>query len=326
LVVIAIIGVLISLLLPAVQAAREAARRIKCQNNFKQHALAIANYSGTLGCFPASGIVDTKIPHYDPKSGPMFSWIVQILPFMEQQNLHAQFNFNVSVLAQPPTDPQATHLDALLCPSDGAENLDFQHPTHTSDRRLAKGNYVAFVSPYHTEAQTVYWGVLTSHRKHSEAHVRRDGSTNSLMLSEVLTRIDRRDQRGAWAIGWNGASLIAFDLHSTDPAPFPTSGKYVARTDSMAVNFAQAPNAQGPNADVIYDCADPAAAQGERLPCVTWDNSSIQYQSAAPRSNHPGGVNCVYADGHVGFLANNIDRVTMAYLIALGDGQPVQAP
>jgi prepilin-type N-terminal cleavage/methylation domain-containing protein/prepilin-type processing-associated H-X9-DG protein len=325
LVVIAIIGILVSLLLPAVQAAREAARRIKCQNNFKQHGLAIANYAGAMRAFPASGIVDRSLSHYESKSGPMFSWIVQILPFMEQKNLHEQFDFRATVLTQPATDPQAAQVDALLCPSDSADSRFFQHTTHTNNRRLAKGNYVAFVSPYHTEAQTVYPAALTSHQRRTDAHFLRDGMSSSLMLSEVLTRENPTDQRGAWAIGWNGSSIIAFDLHSTDSAVFPTSGQYIARTDAMAVNFAQAPNSQGPNADVIYDCVNPAGAQAEKLPCLTFDNSTVQYLSAAPRSRHPGGVNCVYADGHVGFLTNNIDRLTMAYLIALGDGQAVQA-
>lgn len=325
LVVIAIIGILVSLLLPAVQAAREAARRIKCQNNFKQLALAIENYSGTFRCLPASGIVDTTIPTYDAKSGLMFSWIVQILPFMEQQNLHDQFDFSVSVLSQPATDPQAAQIEALLCPSDSSDDLFFQHAVHTNNRRLAKGNYVAFVSPYHTEEQTRWWGVLTSHRKHTDAHLSRDGASSSLMLSEVLTRQVPQDQRGAWAIGWNGASMISFDLHYPEPLP-PMQRGYVGRTDAMALNFTQPPNNQGPNADVLYDCVSPASAQAEKLPCLTYGSGDVLYFSAAPRSHHPGGVNCVYADGHVGFLPNGIDRLTMAYLISVGDGHAVQAP
>src|SRR5688572_18149126 len=80
LVVIAIIGVLVALLLPAVQAAREASRRIKCQNHLKQLGLGIENYESSYKVFPASGIVDTSIALYESRTGRMFSWVVLILP------------------------------------------------------------------------------------------------------------------------------------------------------------------------------------------------------------------------------------------------------
>src|SRR6187401_3085395 len=83
LVVIAIIGVLVALLLPAVQAAREAARRMSCQNNLKQLGLACHNYADIVGVLPPAGTSSNE-----------FSWCVHILPFIEQKNLYDQFNFN----------------------------------------------------------------------------------------------------------------------------------------------------------------------------------------------------------------------------------------
>jgi prepilin-type N-terminal cleavage/methylation domain-containing protein/prepilin-type processing-associated H-X9-DG protein len=321
LVVIAIIGILISLLLPAVQAAREAARRIKCQNHLHQHAIAVHNYLDTLGQFPASGIVNTAIADYDSRSGTMMSWLVLILPYTEQQPLHAQFDFNASVMAQPASDPQAAQPETLLCPSDSARGRFFQHPTHTRNRRLAKGNYAAFVSPYHVEYQRRFPGVLTSHVRHTDANIAQDGSSNSLMLSEVLTREEPTDQRGAWAVAWNGASLLAFDLHDQDG-----SGSYVPITAAAALDSTQPPNNQGSNVDVLYECANPANAQVRRMPCLTWASTGANnYLSSAPRSRHPGGVVAVYADGHVSFLTNSIDRLTMAYLISIGDGHAVAA-
>jgi prepilin-type N-terminal cleavage/methylation domain-containing protein/prepilin-type processing-associated H-X9-DG protein len=321
LVVIAIIGVLVSLLLPAVQAAREAARRVKCKNNLRQHAIAIHNYLDTHRCFPASGIVDTSQFDYDPKSGTMMSWIVLILPQLEQQPLHSQFNFSASVLAQLPSDPQAAQPDPLLCPSDSSRGRFFQHPTHSNNRRLAKGNYAAFVSPYHVEFQHRFPSVLTSHERQTDARVQVEGLSNALMLSEVLTRDEPTDQRGAWAVGWCGASQLAFDLHDEDG-----SGNYSPLANATTLSTTQPPNNQGPNVDVIYDCVNPADAQMKRMPCLTWvSNSSSDYLSAAPRSRHPGGVVAVYADAHVSFLNNTIDRLTMAYLISIDDGQPVTA-
>jgi prepilin-type N-terminal cleavage/methylation domain-containing protein/prepilin-type processing-associated H-X9-DG protein len=322
LVVVAIIGILVSLLLPAVQAAREAARRIKCQSNLRQQAIAIHSYHDTQGQFPASALVNTAFRDYNPRSGTMLSWIVLILPYTEQQPLHGQFDMSASVLAQPATDPQAAQPEILLCPSDGAFGRYFQHARFTNNRRLGKGNYAAFVSPYHVELQRRFPGVLTSHVRHTDANIAPDGLSNSLMLSEVLTRDEPADQRGAWAIGWNGASQLAFDLHDRDGI-----GAFGPFTIAPALESTQPPNNPGSNVDVLYDCVNPADAQVRRMPCLTWAASGpSNYLSSAPRSRHPRGVVAVYADGHITFLPDTIDRLTMAYLISVGDGQAVAAP
>jgi prepilin-type processing-associated H-X9-DG protein/prepilin-type N-terminal cleavage/methylation domain-containing protein len=325
LVVIAIIGVLVSLLMPAVQAAREAARRIQCQNHLKQLALAVNNYADQLRVFPASGIVNTANPEYDPKSGTMFSWMVLILPFMEQKNLHDQFNFNVSVLAQSSAEPQAAQPLVLLCPSDLAKGRFFIDSTLTNNKRLAKGNYAAWVSPVHVEFQPIDPGALTSHASHTHGMLAADGTSTTLMLTEVLTRQQPQDQRGAWAIAWNGASLLAFDMHHDGAKGYDVAG-YTVATD-LSFGLSQRPNNQGPNLDMLYDCVEPADAQFHRVPCNNWEESgSHNYLSSAPRSRHPGGVNVVFADGHVGFLTDNVDEVTLAYSISIEDGRAVQLP
>src|SRR6187397_1212436 len=103
LVVIAIIGVLIALLLPAVQAAREAARRAHCINNLKQLGLALQNYESALGVFPPAYVGDPKAvgsafgvsyPDQNVNTLPGFAWGTLILPFMEQAPLYASFNTN----------------------------------------------------------------------------------------------------------------------------------------------------------------------------------------------------------------------------------------
>jgi prepilin-type processing-associated H-X9-DG protein len=78
---------------------------------------------------------------------------------------------------------------------------------------------------------------------------------------------------------------------------------------------------------MIYDCVEPADAQFHRLPCNSWKESgSNNYLSSAPRSRHPGGVNVVFVDGHVGFLTNQVDETALAYLISIEDGRAVQLP
>jgi prepilin-type N-terminal cleavage/methylation domain-containing protein/prepilin-type processing-associated H-X9-DG protein len=327
LVVIAVIGVIVSLLLPAVQAAREAARRIQCQNHLKQLALAVTNYADTLRVYPASAIVDTSQPKYDPKSGTMMSWIVLLLPYIEQGNLHQQFDFNASVLVLTTTDgsgPQAAQPPVLLCPSDFAKGRFLQDDTLTAGKRLAKGNYAAWVSPYHVELQPRHRAALTSHRGHTAGMLASDGTSTTLMLSEVLTRAQPRDERGAWAIGWNGASQLAFDLHDVDGEKLSGAGY---NPNLTSLDSCQPPNNQGPNLDVLYDCASPAEAQLQRMPCNKWEESgALNYLSSAPRSRHPGGVNAVFVDGHVSFVTNQVDIATMAYLISIEDGMAVQLP
>ena len=100
LVVIAIIGVLIALLLPAVQSAREAARRAQCVNNLKQLGLAIHNYESANGCLPPAGeVYSNEYPQYGWSLGPQnFCLKVRVLPFMEQQNAFNTVNFTVSAI------------------------------------------------------------------------------------------------------------------------------------------------------------------------------------------------------------------------------------
>ena len=108
LVVIAIIGVLVALLLPAIQAAREAARRSQCANNLKQIALACHNYHDVHGVFP--------INHGD--TGNSFSWLAMLLPFIEQSALYEQIDFNVPISTPENLVVARTHLPAYRCPSD----------------------------------------------------------------------------------------------------------------------------------------------------------------------------------------------------------------
>lgn len=100
LVVVAIIGILVSISLPAIQMAREAARRTSCPNDIRQLAVAIKTCDDTYKVYPASGVVDTTTPDFRGRPGKIFSWIVLILPHVEQGNLYERFDFSVSVLQQ----------------------------------------------------------------------------------------------------------------------------------------------------------------------------------------------------------------------------------
>ncbi len=149
LVVIGIIGILIALLLPAIQSSREAARRIQCANNIKQLGLACVAYHGALETFPPAMEVPTKGSNRDrdpgdtSKWGP--NWAIKILPFCEYDWLHRQFD-----LSKPISDPanaaaRATQVATMLCPSDSNYNNKPYNPMR--DKRegpnWARGNYGA---------------------------------------------------------------------------------------------------------------------------------------------------------------------------------------
>lgn len=319
LVVIAIIGSLISLLLPAVQAARESARRLECTNQIRQLAMAVLNYESRSQQLPAAGTYDANTLYYwthnriDLRSGTQHSWIVRILPFVEQQTLYDQFDFSQHITSNR-SAPQATTLEALLCPSDDAAGRMFSLVGEKlgGSTEFAKGNYAGYASPFHVD-DFDFRGSIWLFGQPLRAVT--DGLSNTLALSEVRTRDHRRDQRGAWALPWSGASLLAFDMHSLEyieedqPAP-----PYLYQP--LSLGQTQMPNGALP--DVLYECPDLVGEQIDGMPCT--DNSA-GYISAAPRSLHPGGVNGAMLDGSVRFVANDADEVVMAYQISINDGR-----
>lgn len=339
LVVIAIIGILISLLLPAVQAARESARRVQCVNNLKQLATAALNYESSMGTLPPSALLEPSelsysnahYPVVDQETGRQFSWVVTLLPFIEQQNVYERFDLSKSILRQA-NQPQGTVIGELLCPSDLAQGRFYSDPVYTEDRRFAKGNYAAYVSPYHIDMQLVYPGAFIVQGQPLEKIV--DGTSRTIGLSEVRTLDNELDERGAWSLPWAGASILSFDMHhrcsnsgeSCPPKRFicPTDRPY--RADPCSLGQTQTPN----SARLIYDTLHRCPLQGsqyeqslfESMPCGPWIGriGVSGFYSASPRSLHIGGVNVAFVDGHVQFLLDGVDEFTMAYQISVDDG------
>jgi prepilin-type N-terminal cleavage/methylation domain-containing protein/prepilin-type processing-associated H-X9-DG protein len=307
LVVIAIIGILVSLLLPAVQSARESGRKTQCINNLKQLGLAVQNYADTLKVLPPSGMVATPNDVFTPRSGAQFSWLLFILPQIEQNALYQNINFGADVFHQ--TFAFDMRISPYMCPSDLSRTRYFQDQTLTGGVRFSKGNYAAYASPYRLEQQLLYPGMLIAGRQQKLSSVT-DGLSNTALASEVRTLQSFSDQRGVWALPWCAASLLAFDMH-------PLSGAGMSGDPSTIQFTAQTPNNyRRPNADVIYNCAA-VESQARKMPCF---DSSVGYMSASPRSGHPGLVNVAFGDGHVAQWSDSIDPFIMGYTISINDG------
>ncbi len=321
--VVAVISVLITVLLPAVQNAREASRRLQCRNHMKQLALAVVNYEVTNKRYPPAGLAGVReatssAGSFDPRGGKMMSWVVLILPYMEESALYGQFDQSKSILEQP-NEPQQTVLSSLLCSSDEANGRFFVDSSLTGGKKFAKGNYAAFVSPFHTDYTDIWPGGLSGNRPHFRRSIF-DGLSRTMVISEVRTRGEERDQRGAWALPWTGSSLLAFDIHAEGDVT--KSGVYQPAAFSLGISQPQ--NNLGPNADILYACPDSCGAQLEGMPCATFSGETkFGYLSAAPRSQHAGGVNVAFLDGHCGFLSDTVDEYSMAYLISPNDGKAV---
>jgi prepilin-type N-terminal cleavage/methylation domain-containing protein/prepilin-type processing-associated H-X9-DG protein len=318
LVVIAIIGILVALLLPAVQQAREAARRIQCTNNVKQLALAMLNYESVKKKLPSAGsLASPSVAVYadwyvraDMKSGTNYSWIVELLPYLEEQSLYDQIDFTKKV-TQNPTNPQRAQPPSLLCPSDSATGRFFRY----QNVNFGKANYAGYSNPFHVDSWFFSSALWLYGRKLDQIV---DGASTTLVIAEIRTREHLADQRGAWALPWAGASLLSFDFHPQSDSQLSDIKKppvgYRPNTRSLGVT--QYPN--GRNPDMLYACPEAAAAQFDRMPCDTdWPG----YISAAPRSLHNGGVNAAFLDGHITFVPNEVDEYAMLWMVSSNDGE-----
>jgi hypothetical protein len=147
-VVIAIIAILIALLLPAVQQAREAARRSSCKNNLKQLALALHNYEATYGLLPP-GCLHKPDPGGSLANHMGFSWGTMILPQLEQTNLSEQFDYHSPVFDAVNLTPREQHLSVFHCPSDPFSESNFvvRDATVTPMERYATASYAANWGP-----------------------------------------------------------------------------------------------------------------------------------------------------------------------------------
>jgi prepilin-type N-terminal cleavage/methylation domain-containing protein/prepilin-type processing-associated H-X9-DG protein len=321
LVVIAIIAVLVGLLLPAINAAREAARRIECTNNLKQLGLSLTTYHTSHGTFPPGLQYDPAV-YPDPSRTDSFqpNWAILILPYLEQQNLFDSFDFTQNVSAPVNRTPRGTTVQAFRCPTD-IVGTPFVGMNNGEGDNWARGNYAANAgngpliitdrpdaifgpnSPGWLDSRRR--GVMGANASVSIAGIR-DGASNTLLVGEVRTGLNGYDRRGTWAMGTAGASSLYWYGSTGD---------------------ANGPNACAPRSDDLEGCA--LIPETERISqCMGCDNGGSH--QAAVRSQHDGGAVVVFADGSVHFVSDYVETgsalLTSVWdrLIASSDGQVVE--
>ena len=190
LVVIAIIGILVGLLLPAVQAAREAARRVSCMNNQTQLGLAIHHYEFSMEHMPA-GSLNPQGPITNQPEGKVVSWIVSILPYIEQQSAYKQFDLEAGAFAEVNAPVRALVIPTLFCPSNPGEQIRVE-----GEQRIGLNHYVGCHHDSEAPIDVDNNGLLflNSEVRYSDIL---DGSAHTILLGECK----QNSQSLGWVVG-----------------------------------------------------------------------------------------------------------------------------
>lgn len=218
LVVIAIIGVLVALFLPAVQAAREAARRTQCKNNMRQIGLALHNHHDVFLRLPAGWLADA------PEGAPGWGWALEALPFMEQTNLWEQTRRDLPIGDPANVNTRRTVLAGFLCPSDPRNKLFML--TDESDApifEVPRGNYSGVFGTLEIEDVPSDGDGMFYHNSPTRLADVLDGLSNTLMVGE------RSSKHGG--VTWVGvvpgaAEAMARVVGSTDHTPNHKAGHF----------------------------------------------------------------------------------------------------
>jgi prepilin-type N-terminal cleavage/methylation domain-containing protein/prepilin-type processing-associated H-X9-DG protein len=334
LVVIAIIGVLVALLLPAVQAAREAARRSQCFNNLKQIGLSIHNFEGVYSTFPAA---TTRVDIDTWAHGPT-CW-VYTFPYVEQNSSFSQITFSRQTFwfgdtsGANNTRNKSIWLNArfsyMECPSSSGALPRFSDQAGSRDVGYQRPFYTCILGAVpHPTGMTANaqfhgpisdGGVITLGRGQRHSNIT-DGTSNTVMVAENAGKMYHA----------NGQPLPV----GTDPR------SYDGRVDNNRGFHMGTSHVGFPNGDNSMD----AGLQCTHANCARcYNTTTINVRGIVKKglvfadykesgcnrpldSEHPGGINALFADGHVAFLNENLPLLTLKQLANRDDGEAVNAP
>jgi prepilin-type N-terminal cleavage/methylation domain-containing protein/prepilin-type processing-associated H-X9-DG protein len=284
LVVIAIIAVLVGLLLPAVQASREQARRLHCSNNLKQMGLALANYSLTHGGLPP-GYVSTWDTFLSKDAGPGWGWASMMLPQLEQQPLFQAINFERPIHETTNATARVARLSMFLCPSDNVP------PTWQASDGVVwmfMGKVYSAIYPICDVASVNYVGMFGVGEPgvdgdgvfYRNSFVRladiSDGLSNTLVVGERSVNLNAGRGQATWV-----GSVPNAVLWSCAPDPYDPDGGVCRKEDGSGMTLGHTGEGHGPG--------DPWGDVNQFL------------------SRHGKGAFFLYGDGHVRYLKNEIN-------------------
>ena len=332
LVVIAIIGILIALLLPAVQAAREAARRMQCTNNLKQIGLALHGYAQAHGVFPPGCVVSLGGPHtYDPfneaaNPGAVAgshgtSWMLMILSYVEQESLFARWDFSKNVVNNAMV--AQTDIPGFYCPSrrNCIRPQDMVRPGPGISRGRMVGD--SPTSSYWTAGGTDYGGCL--------------GATNG-WDDAVAGNLNHRFTSGGggplgtgqpwWTQSLSGIFLPNSKTKFADISDGASNTIMIGEMQRLDSSIKEQHSHDGwalGGVATMFSTANPEHNGGHLvggMPVGGLNNGYFE----SPGSDHSGGANFGLADGSVHFISENIDTNVFDALGSMQDGQTVMVP
>jgi prepilin-type N-terminal cleavage/methylation domain-containing protein/prepilin-type processing-associated H-X9-DG protein len=337
LVVIAIIAVLIALLLPAVQSAREAARRIQCTNNLKQIGLALHNYHTSNNSFPPLALPVNSVAYptyYSDSNGP--SALLYAIAYLEGQTLYSHFNFSAGYVFDPVNlSVTNSQVNAFICPSNPYTTV---YPDSS--------NYGASWGPqFRWDATSGGVGVgLFAADVVRGINAVTDGTSNTIAFAEIRTGDGQTPSRNQTEIFkyvyWPGSTVSGNGIEqvATNPTGYAELQKYIQICDAVR-------NGSGANeldqAAQYWVLARPHRGADIGLlltpnslhaDCMGWSEYGLSYyptigpnSASASRSWHPGGVNVLLTDGSVRFIKDSIAAQSWWALGTKSGGEVISA-
>lgn len=329
--VVAVVGTLIGLLLPAVQAARENARRAECANNLSQIGMALAHYDSARGALPP-GTIDEQGPIYSVPQGHHMGWMAQILPFIEYRSLHIMIDFSQSVYAKKNAPARKEPIGLFSCPS------------YCAPITGVGGNQSASLSCYagcHADRETPIDednnGVL-----YLNSHVRDedviDGMSHTIFVGEKLG--------GQWDLGWmsgtratlrnTGTAIGKTAWDSTNPygsdgTPVPAWAQTLAGPGGVAGGLpGYGPPPYNPRLmptpvpvmpEETEEQKEPETTDGQQVKPAVLPTTAEDLNVGGFGSMHGTSTNFVFGDGAVRAIENNIDLDLFARLGSRNDGK-----
>ncbi len=309
LVVTAIIAVLVSLLLPAVAAARNAARRAHCINNLMQIGLALNSYESAHNAFPP-GVIDSSRPIVNRPEGEHYGWITQILPFLDQPAAYAHFNFRHGLYSAVNDTVRAHSISVLNCPED---------PNYVEGVSSYAANYHDREAPIDIDDNGVF---------HLNSSTRleaiQDGTSETLFVSERIRTGDL-----GWASG-TSATLrnTAYPPNGGPPTPvFVKSTGVFALTDPESKSPVTIFNISALRGFIApsFETTGPATEPAEHESTIDTKSEAGQKRLSTYcggySSYHAGGAIACMGDGSVKFITSTVNPVIFQRLGHRADGQ-----